>query len=249
MKNTNSDHDILVKARDIVIEFPIFNASHRSFKKTLLETMTGGKLTSNASHQIKVRAIDQASFSFKRGDRIGLLGHNGAGKTTLLRSLAGVYTPTSGMLHVHGQIVSLLDISMGLDSEATGFENIFLKGVLLGMTPKEIARKLNAIAEFSELGDYLNLPVRTYSSGMLLRLGFSVTASLQADVLLMDEWLSVGDTTFNEKVQKKIREMVQQSSVLVIATHAKATIKSLCNRVFVLEKGKICEQPIENINH
>jgi lipopolysaccharide transport system ATP-binding protein len=231
----------LVRAENVVVEFPIFNASHRSLKKAVLHMTTGGRLTPDAGHRVRVRAIDNASFEFRPGDRIGLIGHNGAGKTTLLRVLSGVYAPVSGTLETRGRIVSLLDISLGMDSEATGYENIFLRGVLMGLKPREIREKLDEIADFSELGDYLNMPVRTYSSGMSLRLAFAVSTVIDADILLMDEWLAVGDENFKQKAADRMARMVANSHILILASHSKNLIRQSCNRLLFLEHGIVKE--------
>jgi len=229
----------LIKASQLGVEFPVFNASHRSLKKRVLNATTGGRIASDAGTKVSVRALDGLNFEFRPGDRVGLVGHNGAGKTTLLRVLSGVYPPSRGSLEVEGRIASLTDISVGIDGEATGFENIFLRGVVMGMSQREINEKMDEIAEFSELGDYLNMPVRTYSSGMQLRLAFSVSTSIQADIILMDEWLSVGDASFNEKASKRLQDMVENSSILIMASHSEDTIKRLCNRRISMGHGKI----------
>lgn len=231
-----------IKAESVVVEFPIYNASHRSLRKSLLRATTGGRVAADAGKHITVRALDGVSFEFKPGDRIGLVGHNGAGKTTLLRVLAGVYAPVAGRLSVKGRIVSLIDMSLGMEPEATGYENIFLRGIMMGMRPAEIEQKLPAIAEFSELGeDFLNMPVRTYSSGMQLRLAFAVSTSIHADIVLMDEWLSVGDKAFSEKATERLTNVVQNSSILVLASHSSELVDRMCNRVLVFEHGKITE--------
>lgn len=232
---------VFIKADNISVEFPIYNASHRSLKKAVIRATTGGRVAASAGGHVAVRAIDNASFDFQPGDRIGLVGHNGSGKTTLLRVLSGVYEPFNGKIEISGNIVSLLDLSLGMDSESTGFENIFLRGVMMGMRPKEIESKIDEIAEFSELGDYLNMPTRTYSSGMSLRLAFATSTSLKADIILMDEWLSVGDADFNQKASRRLEGMVENSSILVLASHSKTLIQKLCNRVFSLEHGIVKE--------
>ncbi len=235
----------LIKATDITVEFPIFNASHRSLKQKVLHATTGGRIAGENSRHVSITAIEQASFCFQPGNRIGLIGANGAGKTTLLRVISGVYAPIRGSLEVSGKIISLLDISLGMEGEATGYENIFLRGVMMGLHPREIEAKIDEIAEFSELGNYLNMPVRTYSSGMSLRLAFAISTSVQADILLMDEWLSVGDATFNEKASQRLDQLIKDSSILVMASHSKPLLEKTCNRILSLEHGKICEIPME----
>jgi len=234
-----------IDAHDLTVEFPIFENSHRSLKKKVLRLSTGGIIGNDAGNHPVVTALNGLDFSFRDGDRIGLVGHNGSGKTTLLRVLAGIYAPTRGSLGIQGRTASLLDISSGVDPDATGFENIYLRGIMNGFRPSRIKQKIEEIAEFTELGNYLNLPVRTYSSGMMLRLTFAISTSIEADILIMDEWLSVGDADFQEKAAKRLKEMVDKASILVIASHSPALIASICTRKLQLEHGLIvADQPI-----
>jgi lipopolysaccharide transport system ATP-binding protein len=228
-----------IKATDIAIEFPIYENSHRSLKNKVLNLTTGGKIGSNAGKHPVVLALDQINFTFQHGERIGLTGHNGSGKTTLLRVLAGVYFPIRGSLNVHGKIASLLDVSMGLDPDATGFENIYLRGIMDGLKPSVIRAKVDDIADFTELGEYLNLPVRTYSSGMMLRLAFAISTSVEADILIMDEWLSVGDAQFSVKAANRLEQFVSRAGILVVASHDPKLIERICTRHIHLEHGQI----------
>ena len=232
---------ISISASDLTVEFPIFENSHRSLKKVVLNLTTGGKIGQDAGKYPVVTALDGLNFTFNEGDRIGLVGHNGSGKTTLLRVLSGVYAPSRGNLLVHGKIASLLDVSMGLDPDATGFENIYLRGILDGLQPKAIRSRIDEIADFSELGEYLYLPVRTYSSGMLLRLAFAISTSVDADILIMDEWLSVGDENFSHKAAERLDSLINKASILVLASHSPDLINRICNRQMRLEHGKITE--------
>lgn len=229
----------IISAQNLSIEFPIFENSHRSLKKAVLNISTGGRIGQSANHQPLVTALDDLNFTFEEGSRVGLWGHNGSGKTTLLRVLAGIYAPVKGRLLVRGRIASLLEVSMGLDPDATGFENIYLRGVLDGMRPAHIRSKIDEIADFTELGEYLNLPVRTYSSGMMLRLAFAISTSVEADILIMDEWLSVGDQGFSTKATQRLEELIGNASILVVATHDQSLIERVCNRKIILEHGKI----------
>lgn len=221
------------------VEIPIFNANSRSLKTRLMQIATGGTLTADQSGHVVVRALHDLNFQLADGDRVGLVGHNGAGKSTLLRVLSGVYTPTHGQVHLQGQVASLIDVSLGIDHEATGRENIFLRGALLGLSKKEINTKLDEIIEFSELGDFIDMPVRTYSSGMHLRLAFSVSTVIRPEILLMDEWLSVGDEGFKHKAEARMAELVESTKILVIASHSRHLIEKTCNRVLWLEHGVI----------
>jgi len=223
----------------VTVDFPIYNASGRSLKKRLIQVATGGQLGSDAQGRVIVRALDGVTFSLRDGDRLGLLGHNGAGKSTLLRLLTGVYSPSSGSAHVDGEIGSLIDISLGIDPEATGRENIFLRGGMLGMSKHEINSNLADIIDFSELGDFVDMPLRTYSSGMHLRLAFAVSTIVRPQILLMDEWLSVGDEGFKHKAEQRMGELVQTTNILVVATHSRELLMDTCNRAIWLEHGRI----------
>jgi lipopolysaccharide transport system ATP-binding protein len=228
----------LIDFQQVNVDFPIYNASHRSFKKRLLQVATGGQI--NATNgSLVVRALENLTFSLKDGDRVGLVGHNGAGKSTLLRLLSGVYAPSSGKASIQGRIGSLIDVSIGIDNESTGRENVYTRAALLGMKKSEVNAKLEEIAEFSDLGDFFDMPVRTYSSGMHMRLAFSVSTIMRPEILLMDEWLSVGDEHFKHKAEARLNDMVQTTKILVIASHSRELIMNTCNRVLWLEHGKI----------
>jgi len=217
-------------------------------KKTVMGIATGGKIGLTESGKTVVRTLDRISFSVSPRERIGLIGHNGAGKSTLLRVLSRVYTPTSGSIVIDGDIGSLIDISLGIDGEATGIENIFLRAALLGIPKKKVLQELDSIIEFSELGDFIKLPVRTYSTGMHLRLAFAVSTMINPSILLMDEWLSVGDKSFQQKAERRLNELIERSNILVIASHSKELIERCCTRVLWLEHGSIkMDGPAEEV--
>ena len=230
---------VRIKGENICVDYPIFNGPHRSLKKNLLRVATGGRISRDAGRGVTVRALDGIDLEIREGERIGLTGHNGSGKSTLLRVLAGVYEPTGGRLEVHGRVASLLDISIGMDVEASGLENIFLKGLLLGFSRNDIQKKVEEIMDFSGLGEYIDMPVRTYSSGMVMRLAFSIATSIEADILLMDEWLSVGDADFVKKAEDRLKSLIHRTPILVIASHSKEVLQEVCSRVMRLEGGKI----------
>ena len=231
--------DLGIWMNDVCVDFPIFENSHRSFKKSLLNLASGGKIASDSKGYTFVRALENLNLDFHRGDRIGLVGHNGSGKTTLLRTLAGIYKPTRGHLNIKGRVAALLDVSMGLDSDATGYENIYLRGVMEGLSFDEIREQVDEIAEFTGLGNYLNIPVRTYSSGMSLRLAFALSTSISADVIIMDEWLSVGDEEFSKKAAAKLEEIIAEAGILIVASHDYNLISRICNRCVHLESGVV----------
>jgi len=228
-------------ANDLVVDFPNYDASQRSLRKAFISAATGGAIKHEGQHRVIIRPLDRISFDFREGDRVGLVGHNGAGKTTLLRVLNGVYEPVGGSLDIQGRIASLLDITNGFDPDSTGYENIVLRGLMMGVKPSEIRPKMAEIAEFSGLGEYLDLRLRTYSSGMIVRLAFAVSTSVNADILLMDEWLSVGDAEFNEKASLRLHELINKTAIIIIASHDIAMLERVCNRIVRLEHGKIIE--------
>lgn len=221
------------------LEYPVFSQSSRKLSRQLINVATGGQLDRSEQGRVTVRALSDLTLRLDVGDRVGLIGHNGSGKSTLLRLLGGIYQPTSGRVFREGKVGSLLDISLGMSPDATGRENIYLRGVLQGLRRAEISRLLPSIVEFSELGDYIELPMRTYSSGMLLRLAFSVSTVLSPDILLMDEWLAVGDESFQAKAEERLHEVVSRTSILVIASHSANLIMSQCNRVLYLDHGNL----------
>lgn len=189
----------------------------------------------------RFRALEDVSLVLNDGDRLAIIGSNGSGKTTLLRVLAGVYQPTNGKLAIEGSIGSLIEINLGIDMESTGRESMFVRAALMGMSRKEACSIVEVVREFSELGDFFDLPVRLYSSGMQFRLAFAISSLISRDILLMDEWLSVGDEAFREKSERKLESLVSSSKILVIATHSLELTKRLCNRVIWLEGGKVVE--------
>lgn len=226
--------------RDVFVEFPIYMGSSRSLRKTLISSATNrGNLAKDSSDRINVCALNDVSFDVGDGERFALVGANGAGKTTLLKVLAGVFEPTRGRFTSSGRISSMLDTSVGLNGDATGYENILLRGMHMGIHPREMRQYVPGIAEFTELGDYLDMPVRTYSSGMMIRLAFSISTYMPPDILLMDEWLTAGDAQFLAKAQRRIEQFVGQSSILILASHSMALIQQWCTRGILLHQGKV----------
>jgi len=179
---------------------------------------------------------------------VGIVGHNGAGKSTLLRVMSRVYKPTHGAAVVQGRVGSLIDISLGINPEATGRENIYIRGALLGLSKTEIENKFDDIVSFSELGDFIEMPVRTYSSGMHLRLAFSVATSVVPEILLMDEWLAVGDENFVQKAEGRLSSLVDAADILVLATHSEDLLRGICNRAIWLERGQVqMDGPVDQV--
>jgi lipopolysaccharide transport system ATP-binding protein len=224
---------------EVSLDLPIYNARSRSLKNRMIQAATGGHILSARDGSVIVRALDNISFQLNDGDRLGILGHNGAGKSTLLRMLSGVYSPTVGSIKIKGKISSLIDISLGTDLEATGRDNIYLRGCLLGMSKTAIQTNIEEIIEFTDLGYFIDMPLRTYSSGMNMRLAFAVSTTIKPEILLMDEWLSVGDQSFKAKAELRMNELLETTSILIIASHSYDVITNTCNKAVWLEHGKI----------
>lgn len=232
---------ISIKIENACIDFPIYTSSNRSLKKQLICSATGGMISSNDAGLVTVRAINNLTLEIKEGDRVGLIGHNGSGKSTLLRLITGIYTPSKGSIKTRGKIGSLIDISLGIDPELTGRDNIFIRGRLLGIEAKRIKTLQEEIINFTDLGDFIDLPLKTYSSGMQMRLAFGISTCINPDILLMDEWLSVGDESFQQKAEVRLQNLIEKTKILVIASHSHELIKKVCNRVIRFEHGSASE--------
>ncbi len=227
-----------IKFSNVSIDFPIYNADSRSIRKGFINFATGGRIGKNRG-RVVVSALNDLTFEIKDGERIGLIGHNGAGKTTLLRMFSQVYHPTSGLARIEGNIGSLISISLGINQEFTGRENIYIRGALLGLRKKEINNRIDEIIDFTELGEFIDMPVRTYSSGMQMRLGFSVSTIFYPEILLMDEWLSVGDEAFKEKAETRLSDIINATKILIIASHSQDLLYKVCTRIIWLEHGTV----------
>jgi len=229
-----------LEIENVSVEFALYQAYARSIKRVFLRTAVGGGIgEATDSGRLVVKALHGIDLDLREGDRLALVGHNGAGKTTLLRVMAGIYHPTVGSVRAQGLRVPLFDLNCGFDEEATGYENMVVRGLLMGFTRAQIESKFDEIAEFSGLGDYLNLPIRTYSTGMLLRLLFSIATSSPADILLMDEWIATGDRGFLDKANERLHAFVSQSQILVFASHNAKMLQQVCNRGALLNSGRI----------
>lgn len=228
-----------ISLRNCGLALPVYGTSNQSLKKKALSAATGGRIASESGHITMVHALRDITLEIKAGDRVGLIGHNGSGKTSLLRLLTGVYEPTSGAVTIKGRVTSLIDVTLGMDFEATGYQNIRLRGLILGLSKSRIAELMPQIVEFSGLGDYLSMPVRTYSSGMVLRLAFSTVTCTQPEILLMDEWINVGDAEFVAKAEDRLAQIIDNASILLLASHNEKIVDRLCNVRIKLDQGQI----------
>lgn len=228
-----------IDLKNISVEFPVYNINARSFKKQFLRLATGGAVAEDVNNRVIVNALKDVSLALRDGDRVGLIGHNGSGKSTLLRLLAKIYEPTNGHVRIDGNISPLLDIVHGIEAEFTGKENIMIRGTVLGLKRDQIEAKIAEIADFSGLGDYLSMPIRTYSSGMFVRLAFAISTSIKPDILLIDEVFGVGDADFMDRARQKMVSLLAESSIVVMATHSDELIREFCNKTLLLEGGSV----------
>lgn len=242
-----------ITGENIHVEFPIYDPRMRSLKYTLglsqiAKGLTrlgagrwnvGGAIGTGEEGRVVIKALDGVSFGIQQGDRIGLLGHNGSGKTTLLRTLAGIYEPVSGEIRTNGRVVPLFDLQLGMDPDATGFENIWMRSRLLGFTSNQVEGTLEDIAEFTELGDYLAMPIRTYSTGMMLRLAFAISTAITPDILLLDEMIGAGDAAFIARADARLKTFLTRTGILVFASHSIPLLRRWCNKGLLLQRGKL----------
>lgn len=228
-----------IELMDVSLDYPILGVKSRSLKKKFLTIASGGFIDTNSSDFAIVNALNKINLKIVSGERIGLIGNNGAGKTTLLKLITGIYVPTYGSIKVDGTLASLVDVNFGIDPEATGRENIVFRCLLLGFSLEKIKEIESDVIEFSGLGDFIDLPTSTYSSGMNVRLAFSMSTIMQSDIIVMDEWLTVGDKYFEKKAEERLSKIVEKSDILVLTSHSMDLVKKVCNRVLLLENGKI----------
>ena len=227
-----------IDVTDLSVLFPLYHANSRSLKKTVL-AVASGRFARDQQNRVVVQALRNVSFNLRSGERIGLVGANGAGKTTLLRTLAGIYEPVAGLMRVQGSLNALLDPQLGMNMELTGRENIMLRGLYSGLPRSELARLEQDVHEFAGLGDFMDLPVRIYSSGMVVRLGFALATAIRPQILLMDEWFLAGDADFLEKARTRLEEMVRGAEILVLSTHQESIVQEWCTRVIWLDQGEV----------
>lgn len=228
--------------KNVYLNYPVFSSDSRSFKKNVLNKIKSEKFKKNKSDILHIQALKNINLEIKEGDRIGIYGNNGSGKSSLLKVISGIYYPSSGSINVDGRINSLISLNAGFNENLTGKENSIFKLKLLGLKKDEINDKLNEIKNFSGLNEFFFLPIKTYSSGMLLRLSFSLSILCPHDILIMDEWLSVGDDKFQQQALSKINEIIKKSKILIIASQSKNILEKLCNKILTLHDGIIVSE-------
>ena len=230
-----------IRFENVTVQYPLYNAHSLSLRNQLVRIGTGGRLAKDGSNIVTITALDSVSFELNEGDTVGLVGHNGAGKTTLLRTMAGIFLPVVGEVQRQGKISTIIELGAGLDLELSGYENIVRMGMLLGASHQEMEAAIPSVEAFVELGDFLAMPVRTYSSGMVMRLMFAVGTAIRPEILLIDEMFGTGDAAFQEKAQSRMHELISTAKIFVFASHSPELIKKYCRRVFSLEHGTLTE--------
>ena len=240
----------LISLSDVTVDYPLLGTNSRSLRSRLLPPLVGGSLRNQSDGQVAVRALDGVSLNIKDGERVALLGPNGSGKSTLLRVAGGIFQPTQGKTLVEGSTGSLIDITLGMNPEASGRDNLYLRGALIGLTRSSVEELLEDIISFTGLGDFIDMPMRTYSSGMQMRLAFAISTVGRPEILLLDEWLSVGDESFREKAEERLTQLVDDSKILVLASHSRVLVERLCSRGVWIESGKVREDgPIRKVSN
>lgn len=229
----------MISATSLGLDYTIYSQSAQSLRRAVVKTAIGGKLYGDNDDSVRVRALDNVTFDLQEGDRLGLLGHNGSGKSSLLKVLAGIYEPSAGRLDIRGRVSSMIDIGHGINGDVDAIENIRLLGAMRLLKPRYVNAYIDDILEFADLGSYAHLPVKTYSSGMVMRLLFAAATAFDPDILLLDEWLGAGDANFVDKASKRMNNIVDAARIVVFASHAEEVVRSICNKIMVLRHGRV----------
>lgn len=237
-KKTLKSSKTLISCKNICVEIPVYTSSNRSFRHTLLKKMVGGSLNASDSF-VAVKALDSVTFEVFNGDSVGILGHNGSGKTTLLKVLAGIYEPTSGTIEINGQATPYFGINEGITPEMTGFEAIVVGALVRGLHRREIPNIIEEVESFAELGEFLNLPIRTYSTGMNARLMFAIATCVPPDILLVDENIGAGDERFQVKVRERVKNYISKAKTFFLASHNPIMMSEWCSKGLLLHEGKV----------
>ena len=242
-----------IEARNVRIEFPVYDGKARSLRHFVARRprapsparrsepagAVGGRLVREPNRRVSVVALDDVSFSIAHGDRVGIIGHNGAGKTTLLRTIAGILEPAAGEIVVRGTIGVLLNLNEGLTPDSTGLEGIIQRAVIMGVPRGQVPGLIEDVAAFSGLGDYLHLPIRAYSTGMMVRLRFALATAIRRDVLVLDEIVGGGDDAFRDRARARLQDFMRDASAIVVASHSERTIRTWCSKAILLSHGKV----------
>jgi ABC-2 type transport system ATP-binding protein/lipopolysaccharide transport system ATP-binding protein len=237
-----------IRLDHVSVSFPIYSAGSRSIRARLMAAGSGRRIGTDGASHVVVRGLADVTAEIAHGDRVALIGRNGAGKTTLLRVMAGIYEPTAGLAIIDGKVAPLFDVGLGMDPESSGYENILLRGLYLGLSRAEIRAKADEIAEFTELGPFLSLPLRTYSAGMQARLSFAVSTCIDPEILLLDEAIGAGDASFLEKARQRLDGFVARAGILVLASHAEGLVRQLCTTAILLDQGGLVAMgPIDEV--
>lgn len=237
-----------IQLSDVSLRYPILGGFNRSLKQSMLQALSSGQSKSNNDKMTFIDALKNINFELKSGDRLGLIGRNGAGKSTLLKVLARIYPPTAGNIQIQGNISPLLGIGVGMNPLATGYENIKFRCLLHGFNQKKIQQIFKEIEEFTELGRFLSMPVKTYSSGMSVRLSFSIATAIIPDILIMDEVVGVGDAQFIDKARARLTSLIESSNIMVLASHSDDLIKKFCNKILWIDQGSIVKFSHQDID-
>ncbi len=232
---------------EVTVDYPVYNSRNMSLRSQLLRWTSGGRIEREAGRVSVVRALDRVTFELRDGDSVGLFGQNGSGKTTLLRTMAGIYSPSSGTVVREGSVATVFDIGAGMNPELSGYDNIIRMGRLMGLGRREAEALIPDVAEFTELGSFLQMPVRTYSAGMTMRLMFAVATSVRPQILLVDEMFGTGDGDFQKKARSRMRSLVAKAEIVVLASHALDLLLDNCNRFFELQRGAVTEVAREEV--
>lgn len=228
-----------ITLQDVCVEFAVPGADNKSLKGHLARAGVGGLITRDGKNLAKVSSLKDISLQLGSGDRLALIGHNGAGKSTLLRVMGGVYEPCRGSLRIEGRVSAVFDPSLGMSPELNGYDNIMLRGIYLGFSPRDIRPRIDDIAEFSGLGEFLTLPLSSYSSGMRARLAFAISTSFTPEILLLDEGFGTADAAFTAKAEERMNRFLGQANIIVLASHTDDLLKRICNKAILMEHGSI----------